>query len=216
MERLSGAREIVFKGDINIVTALSAAESLILQLLRSAFPDHYMIGEEESDSGIAAVRGGQEWCWIVDPLDGTTNYAHGYPHFAVSIGLEREGRVYLGVVYDPTRDELFVAERGSGAVLNGQPLHVSEESVLIRALLATGFNYDMAKRPENLRMWDAFTYKARGVRRDGSAALDLCYVAAGRLDGYWERGVSAWDTAAGSLLVEEAGGTRDQLCQSTI
>ena len=100
-----------------------------------------------------------------------------------------------------------MAERGSGAVLNGQPLpHVSEESVLIRALLATGFNYDMAKRPENLRMWDAFTYKARGVRRDGSAALDLCYVAAGRLDGYWERGVSAWDTAAGSLLVEEAGG----------
>lgn len=207
MDRLNDEREIVFKGAINIVTdADRAAEALILGRLRSALPDHQFIGEEESDSGVAVARSGKTWCWLVDPLDGTTNYAHGYPHFAVSIGLEHQGKVWLGVVFDPTRDELFVAERGKGATLNDEPLHVSSAVTLLHALLATGFNYQMEKRAENIRIWNVLMYRARGLRRDGSAALDLCYVAAGRLDGYWERGVSAWDTAAGALLVEEAGG----------
>ena len=145
---------------------------------------------------------------MVDPLDGTTNYAHRYPHFAVSIGLEHAGKIILGVVYDPMRDELFVAERGKGATRNGQPIQVSAIDQLERSLLGTGFPYEPYGRNENAAVWTGFLSLCQGVRRDGSAALNLCYVACGRLDGFWERPLNAWDMAAGSLIIEEAGRPR--------
>jgi myo-inositol-1(or 4)-monophosphatase len=145
---------------------------------------------------------------VIDPLDGTTNYAHGYPRFAVSIALEREGAQALGVVYDPLLDELFHALAGGGARRNGRPIRVSRETELRRALVATGFAYDKAvTEDDNTREFRAFLKQAREVRRDGSAALDLCYVACGRFDGYWEHKLSPWDVAAGTLVVTEAGGT---------
>jgi myo-inositol-1(or 4)-monophosphatase len=143
----------------------------------------------------------------VDPLDGTMNYAHGYPRFCVSIGVEHEGRTEVGVVYDPLLDELFAAARGAGATRNGHPIRVSQERQLGRALLATGFAYDVHRSADdNVDHFARFVKRARGLRRDGSAALDLCYVAAGRLDGYWELKLHPWDVVAGSLIVEEAGG----------
>ncbi|MET0649590.1 MAG: inositol monophosphatase family protein, partial [Pyrinomonadaceae bacterium] len=144
--------------------------------------------------------------WIIDPLDGTTNYAHGYPVFCVSIALEHEGRIVVGVVYDPTRGELFAAERGEGATLNGRRIHASETSELNRALICTGFPYDVRERTNFERHFRDFIMKAQSVRRDGAAALDLAYVAAGRFDGFYEEGLRPWDVAAGVLLVEEAGG----------
>lgn len=200
--RLSQTREVAYKGLIDLVTdADRASEELISGRIQGAFPDHGFLGEE-------GTRGadGAEFGWVVDPLDGTTNYAHAYPHFAVSIALERRGRAVLGVVYDPMRDELFVAERGHGATLNGAPIHVSVEDELLRSLLATGFPYNPEQRDEALAIWNALMDACQGVRRDGAAALNLSWVACGRLDGFYERNLKPWDMAAGALIVEEAGG----------
>lgn len=200
--RLSQDRNVEFKGVIDLVTdADRAAEELISRRIQAKFPDHRFIGEEGTRGASDAPYG-----WIVDPLDGTTNYAHAYPHFATSIALEREGHVVLGVIYDPMRDELFVAERGRGAELNGAPIHVSEEGELIRSLLATGFPYNLENRMEAVAIWNALLHRCQGVRRDGSAALNLAWTAAGRLDGFYEKTLKPWDMGAGSLLIEEAGG----------
>lgn len=202
LDRWKMARRIQFKGDINLVTdADRRSEDVIVSLLRSRFPDHQILAEEGSSGG-ASPR----FRWIIDPLDGTTNYAHGYPHFAVSVALERAGSVILGAVYDPVLDELFLARAGEGATLNGQPLGVSSIDQLLRGLLCTGFPYDRRLFPASLRQWQYFVRRAQGVRRDGSAALDLCYVAAGRFDGFWEDHLFPWDAAAAVLIVREAGG----------
>ncbi len=209
-ERLGRKRDVQFKGSIDLVTdADRAAETLIAGRLREAFPDHRLLGEEGARGSAEAegqVGEASPYGWVIDPLDGTTNYAHGYPHFAVSIALARAGTLLLGVVYDPMRDELFVAERGRGASLNGIPLQVTGTDELIGSLLATGFPYDQTVRAEAAAIWNAFLYLTQGVRRDGSAALNLCYVAAGRLDGFYERPLQPWDMGAGALMVEEAGG----------
>lgn len=205
-DRLGQARSIEFKGAVDLVTdADRASERLIGERLRAAFPDHRIVGEE----GIASQAGGQTstgFVWVVDPLDGTTNYAHGYPHFAVSIGLVHGDDVVLGVVYDPMRDELFEAVAGEGTRLNGAPMRVSTVDAPIRSLLATGFSYDLDERAAQLALWSELQSQVQGIRRDGAAALNLCYVAAGRLEGFWERPLQPWDMAAGSLIVTEAGG----------
>ncbi|OGK98234.1 MAG: hypothetical protein A3E31_14165 [Candidatus Rokubacteria bacterium RIFCSPHIGHO2_12_FULL_73_22] len=201
---LQGPRRIAYKGTpTNLVTEMDArAEELIVGRLAAAFPDDGVLAEER---GAAGGRSGRRW--IIDPLDGTTNYAHGVPLFAVSIGLEVGGRVELGVVADPNLDELYVAERGRGATLNAQPLAVSATTTLDESLLATGFPYDIRETDDNnLREYAAFSVRARAVRRMGSAVLYLAWLAAGRLDGYWELRLGAWDVAAGSLLIAEAGG----------
>lgn len=201
---LRGPRRIQYKGaPTNLVTEMDArAEALILESIRATFPDDAVLAEE---GGARPGRSGR--CWIVDPLDGTTNYAHGLPIFGVSIALEMAGRIVLGVVYDPNHDELFVAERGAGAWLGDAPLAVSTTAVLDESLLATGFPYDIRDTPNNnLAEYAAFSVRSRAVRRMGSAVLYLAYVAAGRLDGYWELTLGPWDVAAGSLLLEEAGG----------
>jgi myo-inositol-1(or 4)-monophosphatase len=193
---------IEYKGEADLVTeADQEAEREIGQILWKAFPDHGMLTEESGETeGQGDVR------WIVDPLDGTTNYAHGVPFFCTSIALERAGEVVVGVVHDPMAKETFAAERGGGATLNGDPLEVSSTEEPARALLGTSF----ADRPEELEtgldLFGSFAGLVRGMRRLGSGALDLCYVAAGRLDGCYEQGFSAWDVAAGVLIVEEAGG----------
>ncbi|HEV8584372.1 MAG TPA: inositol monophosphatase family protein [Methylomirabilota bacterium] len=204
-DELSGSRRIAYKGaPTNLVTEMDQrAEAEILGRLRDAFPEDAILSEE---SGKASGRSGRRW--IVDPLDGTTNYAHGLPVFGVSIALEAERRIVLGVVYDPTREELFVGERGRGATLNEVPVRVSATSTLNEALLTTGFPYDIREtRDTNLAEYAAFAVRARAVRRMGSAVLDLAYVACGRFDGFWELSLGPWDVAAGGLLVEEAGGT---------
>jgi myo-inositol-1(or 4)-monophosphatase len=206
-ERLELDRTIDFKGAIDLVTdADRASEALIEAAIAERFPEHRFVGEEMTFLSGGAPAGSELYSWLVDPLDGTTNYAHRYPHFAVSIALEHAGQVVLGVVYDPMRDELFLAERGDGATLNGAPIRVSAIDRLERSLLATGFPYDPDQRRENARVWNGFLTLTQGVRRDGSAALNLCYVACGRIDGFWERPLNAWDMAAGALLIEEAGG----------
>ncbi len=207
-ERLSGPREITFKGAVDLVTdADQASEDYVLSVIQGAFPDHRFIGEEGVHKANASVVADSGYSWIVDPLDGTTNYSHRYPHFAVSIALAHESTILVGVIYDPTRDELFAAERGNGATLNGEPMHVSSTEILLRGLLATGFAYDDGERDENSAIWRAFMPLCQGVRRDGSAALDIAYVAAGRLDGFWEKPINSWDISAGALMVEEAGGS---------
>jgi myo-inositol-1(or 4)-monophosphatase len=201
---LAGPRSIAYKGSpTNLVTEMDAqAEALIVDGLLTAFPADAILAEER---GAQAGRSGRRW--IVDPLDGTTNYAHGVPLYAVSIALEVEGRVRLGVVYDPSQRELFVAERGGGAACNEVPLAVSSTTTLDAALLATGFPYDIRVRADNnLREYAAFALRSRGVRRLGSAVLYLAWLAAGRFDGYWELRLGPWDVAAGGLMVEEAGG----------
>ncbi len=206
-ERLSLDRTIDYKGTIDLVTdADRASEELIASAITSRFPEHRFVGEESTFLSGDVPAGTERYSWIVDPLDGTTNYAHRYPHFAVSIGLEHAGKIILGVVYDPMLDELFLAERDKGATLNGTPIEVSTIDSLERSLLGTGFAYEPEARRENARIWNGFLSLCQGVRRDGSAALNLCYVACGRLDGFWERPLNAWDMAAGSLLIEEAGG----------
>jgi myo-inositol-1(or 4)-monophosphatase len=201
---LLGPRRIAFKGSpTNLVTEMDArAEALIVDRLLGAFPDDAILAEER---GAQAGRSGRRW--IIDPLDGTTNYAHGVPIFGVSIALEVGGRVQLGVVYDPNQRELFVAERGAGAFCNDTRLTVSTATTLDASLLATGFPYDIrVKEDNNLREYAAFAVRARGVRRLGSAVLYLAWLAAGRFDGYWELRLGPWDVTAGGLMVEEAGG----------
>ncbi len=195
--------EINRKGRIDLVTEIDKrSEDYLLGMVRSHFPDHSIEAEE---SGVFA--GLDEARWYIDPLDGTTNYAHDIPIFCVSIAFAQNGRVQLGVVYDPMRDECFRAERGKGATLNGSPISVSSITELSHSLLASGFPYDIASgKNDNLEQYAHFTRLTQGVRRSGSAALDLCYVAAGRCDGYWELAVESWDLAAGALIVEEAGG----------
>ncbi len=195
--------EIQHKGEIDLVTeADRASEHAILSRLRSAFPDHAVLAEESGGTARASP-----WLWVVDPLDGTTNFAHGFPVFAVSIALLHEGQRMLGVVYDVMRDELFTARRGEGAFLNGRPIRVSRTPRLAEALLVTGFPYDRQESPfDNTREFVGLLKRCHGVLRVGSAALDLASVAAGRLDGYWEFRLSPWDLSAGALLVEEAGG----------
>jgi myo-inositol-1(or 4)-monophosphatase len=196
------------KGTIDLVTEADlAAEELIIDRIRSHYPRHAILAEESGASeGINSIPGESEWKWIIDPLDGTTNYAHGYPCFCVSIGVERAGRIEIGVVYDPMRDEMFAAERGQGATLNERRMRVSEVEDLNGAMLCTGFPYNVRERPNFARDFSNFTMQAQAVRRDGSAALDLAYVACGRFDGFWEDGLNPWDVAAGILLIEEAGG----------
>jgi myo-inositol-1(or 4)-monophosphatase len=201
---LRGARRITYKGTpTNLVTEMDArAEALILDRLGATFPDDAILTEE---TGSHPGRSGRRW--IIDPLDGTTNYAHRLPVFAVSIALQVDTRVAIGVVYDPNLDELFVAERGGGAWLGDERLAVSATAALGAGLLATGFPYNIRETSDNnLAEYAAFSLRARGVRRLGSAVLYLAWLAAGRLDGYWELRLGPWDAAAGSLLVEEAGG----------
>jgi myo-inositol-1(or 4)-monophosphatase len=203
-DELSGARRIAYKGSpTNLVTEMDQrAEALILGRLRGAFPDDAILAEER---GAAAGRSGRRW--IVDPLDGTTNYAHGLPVFGVSIALEEACRLVLGVVYDPMRDELFVGERGGGATLNDAPIRVSATRSIDESLLVTGFPYNIRETADtNLPEYAAMSLRARAVRRLGSAVIDLAYVACGRFDGYWELRLGAWDVAAGAVLVGEAGG----------
>lgn len=203
-----GRAQVTNKGTIDLVTEADlAAEELIIDRIRSHYPRHSILAEESGASdGITLIPGESEWKWIVDPLDGTTNYAHGYPCFCVSIGIERAGRVEIGVVYDPMRDEIFAAERGQGATLNERRMRVSKVQDLNNAMLCTGFPYNVRERPNFARDFTNFTMQAQAVRRDGSAALDLAYVACGRFDGFWEDGLNPWDVAAGILLIEEAGG----------
>jgi myo-inositol-1(or 4)-monophosphatase len=204
-EHFRKPRRIAYKGGpTDLVTEMDArAEALIVERLRAAFPDDAILAEER---GAAAGRSGRRW--LIDPLDGTTNYAHGLPIFAVSIALEHGGRVVVGVAFDPSRDELFVAERGAGATLGEAPLAVSGTATLDKSLLVTGFPYDIrTARETNLPEYAAFAVRSRAVRRLGSAVLDLAYVAAGRFDGFWELRLGPWDVGAGVLLVQEAGGT---------
>lgn len=203
-----GRVQISTKGDIDLVTEADlASEKLIIDRIRSHYPRHAILAEESGTTdGVTAIPGKSEWKWIVDPLDGTTNYAHGYPCFCVSIAIERAGRLEIGVIYDPTRDEMFAAERGSGATLNERSIRVSEIQDLNSAMLCTGFPYNVRERPNFARDFSNFTMNAQAVRRDGSAALDLAYVACGRFDGFWEDGLNPWDIAAGVLIIEEAGG----------
>ncbi|HEX8181250.1 MAG TPA: inositol monophosphatase family protein [Pyrinomonadaceae bacterium] len=197
--------KVQHKGEIDLVTEADlAAERLIVERIRGYYPRHAILAEEAGDAGRA--ESASDYKWIIDPLDGTTNYAHGYPCFCVSIGLEYKRELVLGVVYDPVLDELFAAERGGGATLNGRPIHVSAVADLNRALLCTGFPYDVRGRSDFARHFTNFIMHAQGVRRDGSAALDLAYVACGRFEGFWEEGLQPWDVAAACVIIEEAGG----------
>jgi myo-inositol-1(or 4)-monophosphatase len=201
-----------YKGDADLVTeADRASEKLIVERLHTLFPDHGVYGEEGTRSNIEG-----EYRWYIDPLDGTTNFAHSFPVFCVSMGLERrspstpaseDGEVIAGIIYDPLRDELFTAEKGKGAYLNGTPIRVSAASELAEALVATGFPSRKRHDSPNIHFYQQFSLRSHGVRRAGSAALDLAYTACGRLDAYWEFNLNPWDTSAGALLVTEAGGT---------
>ncbi len=200
-----------YKGDVDLVTVADrTAEKLIRARLAEAFPDHGVYGEEGTRDRLEG-----QYRWYVDPLDGTTNFAHGIPHFCVSLGLEHrppgldpahDGDLVAAVLYDPNRDELFSAEKGSGARLNGKPIHVSATPVLAESLIATGFPSRKRHESPNIHFYQEFTLRSHGVRRFGSAALDLAYVAMGRLEAFWEFNLNPWDTAAGVLLVQEAGG----------
>lgn len=177
------------------------AEELIIKTIKAEYPDHSILAEERPmEISNSAYK------WIIDPLDGTTNYAHGYPLFCVSVALEHNKEIILGVVYNPVLNELFIAGKGQGATLNSQPIFVSATKALQESLLATGFPYQLEGIKENMRYFESFIFKAQAVRRDGSAALDLCYLAMGRFDGFWELDLNPWDTAAGTLIVTEAGG----------
>jgi myo-inositol-1(or 4)-monophosphatase len=201
-DRLGTRIDISLKGAINLVTDVDlASERLIREAIASHYPKHQILAEE---GGLA--ESSSEYRWIVDPLDGTSNFAHSYPVFAVSIGLEYRGEPVLGVVYDPIREELFTAERGGGAALNNRPIRVSSTAELGSSMLSTGFPYDIkTSKLTNLNHWSNFAMKAQALRRDGAASLDLCYTACGRFDGFWELNLGPWDTAAGALIAREAG-----------
>ena len=201
--RFASQLNVALKGDKNLVTEVDQeSERLIVEHLIGAFPDHNIVAEEGD-----YPQGESPFRWIIDPLDGTTNYTHGFPWFCVSIGLETAGDLVAGVIYNPLHDELFTATRGGGAFCNGHRLRVSMRAPLQNTLLGTGFPYDCASDPaNNFDNFIAFQKAARGIRRAGAAALDLAYVAAGRLDGFWELKLKPWDVAAGVLMVREAGG----------
>ena len=201
-----------YKGDVDLVTeADRGSEKLIVSRLHAAFPEHGIYGEEGTRERMEG-----EYRWYVDPLDGTTNFAHGFPAFCVVMGLEKrpkdldagaDGELVAGVIYDPLRDEMFMAEAGKGAYLNGQRMHVSKNKILAESLLATGFPSHKRHRNPNIHFYQQITLRSHGVRRAGSAALDLAYTACGRVDSFWEFNLNPWDTSAGVLLVREAGGT---------
>jgi len=194
--------KVEYKGDVDLVTeADRASEALITRRIRERWPGHNILGEEGT-----RTEQGSEYRWYVDPLDGTTNFAHGFPVFCVSLGLEHNGERVAAVIFDPTRDEMFTAEKSAGAFLNGRPIHVSAISNLAECLVATGFPSHKRHKNPNIFFYHQITLKTHGVRRAGSAALDLCDVACGRFDGFWEFNLNPWDTAAGVLMVEEAGG----------
>jgi myo-inositol-1(or 4)-monophosphatase len=196
---------VQFKGRINLVTEFDRrSEATIVEALRGRYPDHLIVAEE--GGGREGGRQSSPYRWLIDPLDGTTNYAHGNPYFNVSIALQERGETIVGVVYDPVQDELFHAVRGGGARLNGAPLRVSATGDLLHALLTTGFPYRSEHRPGALARWAAFIDAAQQVLCHGAAALDLCGVAAGRFDGYYEAQLEPWDCGAGALIVTEAGG----------
>jgi len=193
---------IEYKGDADLVTAADrASEKLILERIRAKWPDHDVVGEEGT-----RIESGAEYRWYVDPLDGTTNFAHGFPVFCVSLGLTYRGQRHAGVLYDPTRDELFAAETGRGAWLNDEKIAVSKTARMAESLVATGFPSHKRHKNPNIHFYHVVTLRSHGVRRAGSAALDLACVACGRFDGFWEFNLNAWDTCAGILIVEEAGG----------
>lgn len=203
LSEFSRPPEISYKGEVDLVTqADGRSERLIVERLRNEFPEHAVVAEE--GSGYTAES---QYCWYVDPLDGTTNFAHGYPCFAVSIALAKGASLLAGVVYNPVSNELFAAAQGEGSTLNNKKIHVSRIDQLAKSLLVTGFPTHKRSQNPNIHYYSDFTLRSHGVRRDGSAALDLASVAAGRFEGFWEFGLKKWDTAAGVLLVEEAGGS---------
>lgn len=192
------------KGDIDLVTEADlASEKFIVEKIKTHHPRHSILAEE---SGKTIKSGDGGYKWIIDPLDGTTNFAHGYPCFCVTIALEHDGEIVVGVTYDPTRDEMFSAEKGRGASLNNKRIEVSDKDKLGDSLVVTGFPYDIASREGFTEFFAKMLLSTRAVRRDGSAAIDLAYVACGRFDGFWEEGLNPWDIAAGVLLIKEAGG----------
>ncbi len=194
--------KIEYKGDVDLVTVADRkSEALILERIRLEFPSHDVMGEEGT-----RIETGSDYKWYVDPLDGTTNFAHGYPVFCVSLAVEHKGERIAGIIYDPTRDEMFGAEKGSGAHLNGERIEVSSTARLAESLVATGCPSHKRHKNPNIYFYHQLTLRSHGVRRAGSAALDLCNVASGRYDGFWEFNLNPWDTAAGVLIVEEAGG----------
>lgn len=203
MEHFGHSHPVEYKGEFNPVTEIDKlCERTINQMIVDAFPDHDLLTEESDFKGK-----GSPHKWIIDPIDGTTNYLHGYPCFCVSIGLEVEGEVKLGVVYNPVLDELFHAQKGKGSFLNGNRISVSKSDRLRRSFLSTGFPYDVQKNPDlYLHYFRQFITRSFAIRRPGSAAIDLCYLAAGRFDGFWELKLHPWDVAAASLMVTEAGG----------
>lgn len=195
--------KIGYKGEVNLVTEVDfLSEKTILKIIRENFPDHSILTEET-----IGQKKDSPYCWIIDPLDGTTNYAHDFPVYCISIALQKNKEIILGTVYNPLLKELFLAEKNKGAFLNGKRIFVSNTRKLSQSLLATGFPYDIRTSKENnLEYFNKFAVKAQAIRRAGSAALDLCYLAMGRFDGFWELKLSPWDTAAGILMITEAGG----------
>ncbi|MEE8574261.1 MAG: inositol monophosphatase family protein [Thermodesulfobacteriota bacterium] len=202
-DALGESRTIEYKGEIDLVTEMDRkAEDLIVGIIVDEFPDHGILTEESSEQ-----KSGGDYRWIIDPIDGTTNFAHGFPVFCISIAFEIDGEVVLGVIYDPTRDELFTALKEKGAFLNGKSISVSKTKALTNSLLATGFPYDIRTTEEtNLDHFSNFAVRVQAIRRAGSAALDICYVACGRFDGFWELKLRPWDVAAATLVLIEAGG----------
>jgi myo-inositol-1(or 4)-monophosphatase len=207
-QRYGSGVPVEYKGEIDLVTEVDrACELAIVEMLRSRYPGHDIVTEETD-----LARTGARHVWFIDPLDGTTNFAHSYPMFCTSVALAIDGEIVVGAVYDPVREELFTGEKGAGSHLNGRRLSVSTASELIHSLLITGFPYDLHERlAERLRLFNRVMGLARAVRRDGSAALDLCYVAAGRADGFWEEILKPWDMHAGRLILGEAGGRATRL-----
>jgi len=202
-----GKVDIEYKGEVDVVTVADReSEKLIVERLTKLWPDHDLMGEEG-----ARRTSGSDNRWYIDPLDGTTNFAHGYPVFCVSIALERRGELIAGTVYDPTRREMFAAEKGAGSFLNDRAMRVSKTGRLAEGLIATGFPSQKRHKNPNIHFYHHITLQTHGVRRAGSAAMDLAYTAAGRYDGYWEFNLNPWDTAAGVLLVREAGGVVSDL-----
>jgi len=203
-EAFNKPHDVEFKGDVNPVTEIDReSEAHIVQRLQAAFPDHHILAEEEGGDALHTPGA----IWIIDPVDGTNNFAHNFPHIGISIALVVDGTPHIGIIYDPLRDELFAARLGAGATLNDAPIHVSEIPKLANAFLATGFPYDRrVAEDNNVHRFDNFLRRSQGVRRAGAAVLDLAYVACGRFDGFWELGLSPWDVAAGILIIQESGG----------